>query len=54
MKSNENFSDASVEWFYSVRIIVCCGPSDADDLGRPCNSLTAMCFHSGVILSKIV
>jgi len=50
MKANGNFSDASVERFYSVNInrvtslrndhknnII--GPSDAVDLGRPCNSL---------------
>ena len=35
----ENFSDASVERFYSVRINRMMSPSDADDLGLPCNSL---------------
>jgi len=38
MKANGNFSDASVERFYSVRINRM-SPSDADDLGRPRNSL---------------
>jgi len=36
MKTNGNFSDVSVERFYSVSQK---SPSDADDLGRPCNSL---------------
>ena len=39
MKANGNFSDASVERFYSVRINRMMSPSDAVDLGRPCNSL---------------
>jgi len=39
MKTNGNFSDASVEQFYSVTINRMISPSDADDLGRPCNSL---------------
>jgi len=34
-----NFSDSSVERFYSVRINRMISPSDTDDLGRPCNSL---------------
>jgi len=37
MKANINFSDASLERFYSVRINRM-SPSDAIDLGRPCNS----------------
>jgi len=39
MKANGNFSDASVKRFYSVRTNRMMSPSDADDLGRPCNSL---------------
>jgi len=39
MKANGNSSDASVERFYSVRINRVMSPSDAVDLGRPCNSL---------------
>jgi len=39
MKANGNFIDATVERFYSVRINRMMSPSDADDLGRPCNSL---------------
>jgi len=40
MKANENFSDAIFfEWFYSVGINHMISPSDAFDLGRPCNSL---------------
>jgi len=39
MKANGNFSDASVEQFYSVTINRMISPSDADDLDRPCNSL---------------
>jgi len=39
MTGNGNFSDASVERFYSVRINRMMKPSDAVDLGRPCNSL---------------
>jgi len=35
MKANENFSDASVERFFSVRINRVMSPSDAVDLGRP-------------------
>jgi len=38
MKANGNFSDTSVERFYSVRINRM-SPSDGVDLGRPCNSL---------------
>jgi len=38
MRANGNFSDSSVERFYSVRINRI-SPSDAVDLGRPCNSL---------------
>jgi len=37
MKANGNFSDASVERHYSVRINRMM--SDDVDLGRPCNSL---------------
>jgi len=36
MKANGNFSDASVERFYSVRINRMMSPSD---LARPCNNL---------------
>jgi len=39
MKANRNFSDASPERFYSVRINRMMRQSAADDLGRPCNSL---------------
>jgi len=39
MKANEKFTDASVERFYSDRINRMRSPSDAVDLGRPCNSL---------------
>jgi len=39
MKANGNFSDASVERFCSARINRMMNPSDAVDLGRPCNSL---------------
>jgi len=39
MKANGNFSDASVERFYSVTINRIMSPSNAVDLGRPCNSL---------------
>jgi len=39
MKANRNFSDASVERFYSVRRNRMISPSDADDLCRSCNSL---------------
>jgi len=39
MTENGNFSDASVERFHSVRINRMMSPNDADDLGRPCNSL---------------
>jgi len=39
MKVNGNFSDASVERFYSVTINRMMSPSNAVDLGRPCNSL---------------
>jgi len=39
MKANRNFSDASFERFYSVRINRMVSPSDAVDLGRPCHSL---------------
>jgi len=38
-KANGTFSDASVERFYSVRIYLMMSPSNANDLGRPCNSL---------------
>ena len=39
MKANGNFSDAGVERFYSVTIKGMMSPSNAVDLGRPCNSL---------------
>ena len=39
MKANENFSEASVEQFYAVRINRMMSPSDAVYLCRPCNSL---------------
>jgi len=39
MKANGNFSDASGERFYSVRINRMISPSDDVDLSRPCNSL---------------
>jgi len=39
IKANGNFSGASVERFYSVRTNRMISPSDAGDLGRPCNSL---------------
>jgi len=42
MKANGNFSDASVERFYSVSMKVIyrmMSSSDAVDLGRPSNSL---------------
>jgi len=42
MKANGNFSDASVEWLSSVRIYGMISPSDAGDLGRPCNSLVEL------------
>jgi len=38
MRANENFSNARVERFYSVRINRM-SPSDVVDLGRLCNSL---------------
>ena len=50
MRANGNFSDASVERFYSVRINRMMSLKDAADLGRPCNSL----FEFQVVLSKIV
>ena len=39
MKVNGNFSDASVERFYSVTINRMMSPSNAVDLRRQCNSL---------------
>jgi len=39
-KANGNFSDLSVERFYSFRINYIMSPSDADDLRRSCNSLS--------------
>jgi len=39
MKANGNFSDASVQRFYSVKINRMMSPSDAINLARPCNSL---------------
>jgi len=40
MKASGNFSDTSFQRFYSVRMIYrMVSPSDAVDLGRPCNSL---------------
>jgi len=38
MNVNGNFSDANVEWFYSVRINCMMSPSDAADMARLCNS----------------
>jgi len=40
MAANGNFSDASVERFYSINQNKSYDePSDANDLGSPCNSL---------------
>jgi len=39
MKVNGNFSDANIERFYSVTINRMMSPSDAVDLGCPCNSI---------------
>jgi len=39
MKANGNFSEASVEQFYSVRINHMMSPSDEVDLDGSCNSL---------------
>jgi len=39
MKVNGNFSNASIERLYSVRINRMMSPSDAVDLGRHCNIL---------------
>jgi len=40
MKAHGNFSDPNVEGFIQlVTINRMISPSDADDLGRPCNSL---------------
>jgi len=39
MKVNEISVTQSVERFYSVRMNLMMSPSDAVDLGRPCNSL---------------
>jgi len=49
MKANGNFSGARVERFYSVRTNRMISPSDADDLGRPCNSL----FEFQVVLRYV-
>jgi len=38
MKANVNFSEASVERFYSVRTNCMMSPSDAVNQGRPCSS----------------
>jgi len=38
MKAKGNFRDAGVERFYSVKINRMMSPSDAVDLGHPCNS----------------
>ena len=59
MKANVNFSDASVDWFSSVRIDRMISPSDAVDLVAPVTAFwvsggSPTRFHSGVILSKIV
>ena len=59
MKANANFSDASVDWFSSVRIDRMISPSDAVDLVAPVTAFwvsggSPTRFHSGVILSKIV
>jgi len=39
MRANVNFSDASIERFYSIRINRMMRPSDTDCLGGLCNSL---------------
>jgi len=56
MKANENFSDASVERFYSVKINGMISPSDAVNLGCPRNSLFEFQVVHGyvfiIILSK--
>ena len=39
MKVNGNFSNASIERLYSVRINRMMSPSDAVDLGHHCNIL---------------
>jgi len=39
MIANGNFSDASVERFYSVKINRMISPSDANDLGSPLQQL---------------
>jgi len=49
MKANGNFSGARVERFYSVRTNRMISPSDADDLGPPCNSL----FEFQVVLRYV-
>ena len=41
IKANRNFSDASLERFYSVRVNRMMSPSDAVDLGRPSYRLFA-------------
>jgi len=38
MKAKGNFRDAGAERFYSVKINRMMNPSDAVDLGYPCNS----------------
>jgi len=60
MRANGNFSDASLKRFYSVRINRIMSPSDAVDLGRPCNSLFefqmvhSFVFIVAYLLSEIV
>jgi len=53
MTADEHFSDASVERFFvqSVRINRVMSPSDANDLGHPCNSLFEFhVFHRYVFI----
>ena len=38
MKTNGNFSDTSLERLHSIKINRMMSPSDAVDLGRPCNN----------------
>jgi len=38
MKASGNFCDVGVEQFYSVKTNCMMSPSDAVDLGHPCNS----------------
>jgi len=45
MQASGNFSDKSVERFYSVEINRMMSPSDAVDVGRPCTSLFEFQFY---------